>query len=237
MALLILEPDAPVRLAWEVASEKVVLHDSASHLLNYLWNSNNAFIQQNSDEIYDLDNTDRVLPMFESLIMRRKARIDANAEQLSPFARVFLANQNLNRAYSYLFYYGKVVAQKAHEDPFFDFIKNIDYNDRFNQYMAKNILLKLEIDYRRTQGLPNSLLDFYRFVGTQIDNQELLSYYRALYIAELTSEIPYWAEHLNLLSTSVLSTMVIAYGIDHPNNPDTIIFDAPAKAYVAARTR
>lgn len=229
--LLVLEPGIKNQIQWNNDKNQLVALDYGSKLLNYLWQSNNEFVQNNKQDIYYANEPETVVNLFLDLIKERRREIDNSKENLSDQSYHFLVNQNINRAFAYLIYYGKVIKDISPEDDYFRFLKLLDINDTLNYNMGKNMLYALEIYYMKKNKTLRSPRHFFDFIGKATTQNGPVSFYQALYLKELLLNISYWETHTPLLTNEMLEGMINDYDSNFPNSKYTHYFQTLVKEY------
>jgi thiol-disulfide isomerase/thioredoxin len=205
--LVILKPGEKVNLSIDSTSIKTI-HDVADSLLNYLWKSNNAFIAENSSVIFNTDNPQKVVSIFDSLQMKREGIINSNKEVLSKEEIEILNHQNQARINSFLFYYGRLLKDFSPSHSFFNFIHDIDNNSIWAKTLPHNLLYKYEIQYLHDHDFIPNIDSFLSFIEAQTKNKDLAEFLKSAYLANVIQHPSYWAKHEQLFNSEALQQVL-----------------------------
>ena len=192
-----------------IASDSTVhTLDLGDSLLNYLWKSNYEFIVQNIAFIFNSNDTDSIVELFQNFEADRKLEIENRSTKLSFEEKELLLYQNSARIYSFLFQYGRITKNFPAEHDFFSFIENIDNNTQWAKTLPQNLLYKHEINYLLKHDSIESNESFIDYVTSQTDNEDLLDFLKTTYITEII-ETPYrWEKHDKYLNAAKLREII-----------------------------
>ncbi|MBK7872202.1 MAG: TlpA family protein disulfide reductase [Saprospiraceae bacterium] len=163
-------------------------------MLNYLYTSFIEFINSPFVNATPKEVSKNIISFVEA----RASKIDHYASSFSDIERNILHHRNAATLYGFAFYKGRIEHQLNSDDPFFDFIKNIDANDTMYRFSPVNLLYKLEVEYLREHEEIKATKDFINHIETKIINKDLADYYKAFYIKERLGSPTYWRTHPTL---------------------------------------
>ena len=212
-------------------SGKLISNSLADSLLHYLFTSNISFINENQNFIFTTENPSDVYILLDSLITLRDSEINRYESILSSTEKKILDFQNYARAYSFLFYYGRLIRDLSPSHSFWDFLFKIDNNSIYNKSLPHNLLYKYEIEYLRKHSKLESISDFIDFIQLQTNNLDLANYLTAVYIKELVASPSYWQRH-NKLFDSVTMLKILE---EQQNNPYRDIYERIAEFHFASQ--
>ncbi len=210
---------------------KVISNSLADSLLHYLFTSNNSFIGENQNLIFDTKNPKDVYFLFDSLITKRDSVINRYENILTSTEKEILDFQNSARAYSFLIYYGRLIRNLSPDNTYWDFLFKIDNNSSYNKSLPHNLLYKYEIEYLRKHDELESISDFIDFIQLHTNNLDLANYLTAVYIKELIASPSYWQRH-NKLFDSVTMLKILE---KQQNNPYRDIYERIAEFHFASQ--
>lgn len=215
-----------------IAADGALSTDSqADSLLNYLWKSNNNFIAEKGVFIFNTNDTDSILHLFDAFRLERKDYINAQASQLDTVELGILHHQNEARIYSFLFYFGRLAMQFPPEHPFFGFIKAIDPELIWAKTLPQNILYKYELEYLMTHDTLDNLNAFTHFIAAQTKDPDLSAFYTAIYLKELMENPSYWTKHEQLFNAAVLQEALEK----EKHNPYYDLIETASNAFFSAQ--
>lgn len=203
----------------------------ADSLLQYLFSSNNLFIQENQNRIFGACNPLEVLNLFEHFLNERDSIIKINKNELSSIETSLLNYQNHARIYSFLFYYGRIIQNLEPQNAFWSFVSKIDNNNQVNKSLPHNILYKYEIEYLIKYNSIESIQDFIAFIQESTTNNDLAEFLKAIYIKELISSPDYWQKHNQLFNSVTINEVLVA----EESNPYKDIFSATSERHFASQ--
>lgn len=203
----------------------------ADSLLQYLFSSNNLFIQKNQNDIFGSNNAHMVFSLFSHFLNERDSVLDNHKNELTSIESGILHFQNHARIYSFLFYYGRMNLNLAPEDTFWEFTKDIDNDSSYNKSLPDNVLYKYEIEYLKKHKEIESITGFLNYIEENTTNTDLAEYLKAIYIKELISNPDYWLRHINLFDSVVLNAVLK----NEENNPYKDIFIKTTQNHVASQ--
>ncbi len=205
--LAILYPKKELKITIEADSiiQTNALGDS---LLNYIWHSNNNFIQQNQNFIFTTPDYDSIVQLFQDFEAVRQSKIEQYSSRLSPAVKEILLYQNSARIHSFLFYFGRLIKQFPPNHPYFSFISDIDHNAPWAKTLPHNILWKHEINYLMVHDSIENQDEFLDYVTSQTDNADLLDFLRVIYISEIIAHPSYWRKHQPNLNSQNLRELI-----------------------------
>lgn len=220
------------KTAISIAADSTLQSDSkADSLLNYLWKSSNNFIAENGVFIFNTDQLDSILLLFDGFRKDRQAIIDTHKTSLVPAELAILHYQNEARVYSFLFYFGRLAQQLPPGDPFFKFIAAIDAENPAAKTLPHNILYKYEINYLQKRDTLESIAHFLNYITEQTESEDLSHFYRAIYLKELMESPSYWSKHTGLFDVTVLQAALTA----EKDNPYFYLLASSSSAYFASQ--
>ncbi len=220
------------RAAISIAADSTLQSDSkADSLLNYLWKSNNNFIAENGVFIFNTDQLDSILLLFEGFRKDRQAIIDTHRASLTTDERAILHYQNEARVYSFLFYFGRLAQKLPVGDPFFKFIEEMDAENPAAKTLPHNILYKYEISYLQQYDSLHSIAAFMEYIAEQTQSTDLSEFYQAMYLKELMESPSYWSKHTDLFDVTVLQAALAA----EKDNPYYYLLESSSSSYFASQ--
>jgi thiol-disulfide isomerase/thioredoxin len=224
--LLIIEPGETN----ELIIDSLGIHSLsvADSLINYLSTSSNQIIAENGHLISSAEKSTALLKVYDSLINARSLLIDSTA--VSDEVKQLLKFDNKNRAYNFLFFYGRVIHSLMPADEFFNFIHNISYSDTFNRTSPYATLYKMEISYLRQYDSISSLTDFTSYIDAVVEDTDAADYYRASYMKSLIEIPQYWEKHQQIFNSLELK----AFLKKEASNPYASLFNEGSKSYFSA---
>lgn len=215
-----------------IAADSTLHSDSkADSLLNYLWKSSNNFIAENGVFIFNTDQLDSILLLFEGFRKDRQAIIDTHRASLTTDEWAILHYQNEARVYSFLFYFGRLAQQLPAGDPFFNFIEEMDAENPAAKTLPHNILYKYEINYLQQYDSLHSIAAFMEYIAEQTQSTDLSEFYQAMYLKELMESPSYWSKHTDLFDVTVLQAALAA----EKDNPYYYLLESSSSAYFASQ--
>lgn len=203
----------------------------ADSLLQYLFSSNNLFIGENQNEIFNSNNPSKTLNIFTQFLEVRDSILVKNKSKLTSIESKILDFQNHARIYSFLFYYGRIIQDIEPKSTFWTFINEIDNNSQLNKSLPHNVLYKYEIEYLKKHDSIKSISDFVVFIENNTANKDLTEYLKAIYIHELISSPSYWQRHYQLFNSVTMHEILKK----EENNPYNYIFKATSNNYFASQ--
>ena len=215
-----------------IAADSTLQSDSkADSLLNYLWKSSNNFIAENGVFIFNTDQLDSILLLFEGFQKDRKAVIDTHEAVLTTDELAILHYQNEARIYSFLFYFGRLAQRLPAGDPFFKFIQKMDTENPATKTLPHNILYKYEINYLQQHDSLQSIAAFMEYIAEQTQSADLADFYQAIYLKELMESPSYWSKHTGLFDVTILQAALAA----EKENPYYYLLESSSSAYFASQ--
>lgn len=215
-----------------IAADSTLQSDSkADSLLNYLWKSSNNFIAENGVFIFNTDQLDSILLLFENFRKDRKAIIDTHKTVLTTDELAILHYQNEARIYSFLFYFGRLAQRLPAGDPFFKFIQKMNVENPAAKTLPHNILYKYEINYLQQRDSLQSIAAFMDYIAEQTESSDLADFYQAMYLKELMESPSYWSKHTGLFDVTILQAALAA----EEENPYYFLLEASSSAYFASQ--
>jgi thiol-disulfide isomerase/thioredoxin len=169
-------------------------------LLNYIWRSNNEFINENSNQIWINSNPMEVYDLFMKYKEHRDSVIITHKERLDKIEIEALLFENSARVYSFLFYYGRIINKLDFDESFFSFINNIDVENYWNRSLPQLLLYKFEIEYSLNNTALHNLVDFLSYIESRIPNEDMSDFIKGIFIRDLIEIPSYWPK-LHHLST------------------------------------
>ncbi|MCX2743149.1 TlpA disulfide reductase family protein [Mangrovivirga sp. M17] len=178
-------------------------------LANYLWKSTNLMFTSahHGREIFGNSDPAHVKGLFDSLINKREKVISTFENELSIEIINLLKHQNKARAYSFLFYYGRMMNDIPAKSKYYDFIDQIDDGNYYSLYSPTNVLYKYETEYLRSD-LKLDYESFDQYIGDRTDNEQLEELYRVVYLKHLIESPEYWKAHQNLFESKILENAI-----------------------------
>jgi thiol-disulfide isomerase/thioredoxin len=192
-----------------IESDSTILTSNlGDSILNYLMKSNNEFIGQNANFIFNSNDTDSIVKLFQDFEASRKLEIEKRSSKLSLEEKELLLYQNSARIHSFMFFFGRIAKNFPANHEYFAFIKNIDNNTLWAKTLPQNLLWKHEINYLLAHNSIESNESFMDYVTSQTNNNDLLDFLKAIYITEIIAKPSYWLKHEKHLTTSTLKEIV-----------------------------
>jgi thiol-disulfide isomerase/thioredoxin len=213
------------------SGEKLGTNCLADSLLHQLFVSNNSFIGQHQNFIFRAEDPIEVFNLFDSLIIQRDSLINRFEKNLTSAEREILLFQNSGRAYSFLFFYGRLIKNLDPDNPYWEFIKHIDNHSNYNRSLPHNLLYKFEIEYLRKHHELKSIPSFIDFIHLQTNNRDLANYLTAIYIKELIASPSYWKRHNKLFDAVSLQQILE----EQKNNPYREVYERVVENFFASQ--
>lgn len=206
-SLILLEPGKTYQI--EVGPDSAITsRNVADSLLNYLWQSNNSFIAQHAGFIFSTQDMDSVSRLFKGFVAKRNQVIEKQKEQLSPQALELLRYQNRARAYSFLFYLGRMVKHIPYQNKYYHFIDSISTQTPGAYTLPQNVLYKYEIQYWRQQDTLESIPRFLDYIGAQTQNARLAAFLKMIFLKSIMESPSYWPREHQLITTPVVKAVL-----------------------------
>ena len=228
--LTILRPNK--KLSIHVGADSTIrtnhLEDS---LLTYLWKSNNEFLAERTNFIFNTENFDSIVQIFNDLRLRRQDVIEYHSKRLPNEISELLHFQNDARIYSFLFYYGRVIKKLHQDDKFFNFIYSMDHNGRWIKTFPHNTLYRYEIEYLKKYDSINSLRSFLSYIEDHTENADLADFLKSIYLTEVIEQPYYWEKHNQLFNSKSLQKAVK----QEIKNPYRFLFEESSHAFFSTR--
>lgn len=183
-------------------------HNVADSLLNYLWQGNNNFIAQHAGFIFSTQDMDSVRKLFTHLIAERDKRIMQHEAELSSGELNLLRYQNRARAYSFLFYVGRVIKEVPYSSPYYNFIDSISDETPGAFTLPQNLLYKNEIQAWRKQDTLESISRFLDYIEGQTKNTHLADFLKMIFLKSIMESPSYWPRERQLITTPVVKAVL-----------------------------
>ncbi len=215
-----------------IGSDSTIRTDNlADSLLNFLWQSNNEFIGQNSSFIFSSDDADAIIELFNDFEEVRKNEIEKRSSELSKIETNLLLYQNSARIHSFLFYLGRLIKGFPPDHSYFSFIEKIDNNDPWSKTLPHNLLYKHELNYLIKNDSLRTLYDYISYVESQTSDNDLLDFLKAVYIREIIESPSYWVSHQTLFNSEVLRSTIAG----EKDNPYVDLIQKSSNRYFSSK--
>jgi thiol-disulfide isomerase/thioredoxin len=205
--LSILEPSKSKAIS--IGSDSVIITNSvADSIMRYFLHSQNEVFARYNELIWHDENPGKLRIVFDSLISIRASQLDDCKSNLSKNELGYLKYRNIGLAYNFLYYYGRVVKQYPHHDPFFDFISMIDYNSKFAKSMAYVVLYRLETELIRNFDTIPDMVFFLEYIEDQIESPGTQDFLKAQYIRYVFEKSSFLKKHQHFWSLTALELVL-----------------------------
>lgn len=177
-------------------------------LLNQLYDGNLNFINQRLSFVFETDNRDSLVSVFEEFRKSREHEIFKLRNNFSKEVYELLRFQNDALVYNFLFWLGRISQKLKSNDSFFNFIQNLPTPTGELKSFPKLYLEKFNIEYGRRHGALKGIEDFLRFLEYETSNEDLAYYLKAFYLKEIIQFPDFWQEHNDFLNSESLASIV-----------------------------
>ena len=195
-------------------------------ILNYIASSNNEVIGRNSHLIFGGMHSQQIAQVFDSIYIARKEGISNSELALDKIE--LLQFRNKVHTFNFLFFYGRVLAKLDPKDAFYDFTKNINYDNTYLRQAPELALYKLENKFLRTNDTIRSIPSFIGFIKQEINDQEDAAFLTAKYIHFINENSTYWEKHQAVLNRKNFQELLNS----QQENPYAYLFEQSAESYL-----
>lgn len=184
-------------------------NNTCDSLLTYISTTTNKALAKNQRLIFGTNDHQATYNAFDSLRNNQLKAIRVHHDVLTDAEMAVLTTRINEGINSFLFFYGRILKEVVHGDPFYEFVKEIDIHKPQKQVIYPlNIVYTLEHQYLKLNDTVASVRDFVGFMREEIKDSNQSNFYVNQYLKQLIDRPSQLPKHAKAASGSTLKELI-----------------------------